>query len=465
MKNRIIIIIILLANVISVNAQKLTPKRFELLTTDLLARKEQRTSHINGTKCAAIRVNVVGVKNMTFKEAEGDCKYSMNEYIVYVPAGTQTLTYKVGNEERKIEFADYGPAEVEENATYKLLIDTENKMRSTIFYVSPSNAQLNVNGQNVALDENGTGCIELPVGDYYYFITADKCITEEGTVSLTEDEIVSIKDIVLNEKKYNLAIQCNHPEAAVFIDNVSFGTLSSIQNIVQLTEGKHEVRITLENYKDYNETVDIHSEAETMNVNLEELKTKTIRKSELRTKSSISLRPHFDTYLSWNTNLDDMETNFGKVDIEFHHYFGYLAFKEGISAGAVYGSKDFCNKIDKHFNELKEDAEEKNRLAFYAEIPLQIGFALPLCLYNTSYVAFLGGGYGGYYYIGHRPNNMTTNKTAETNTLDFGIRINATFYINKFAIGFEASRSLSDAKLGEFVGIKIGMKLYSEQFK
>lgn len=460
MRNRIIIFIILLANVISMEAQKLTPKRFELLTTDLLARKEQRTSQTNGTKCAAIRVNVVGVKDMTFKEAEGDCKYSMNEYIVYVPAGTQALTYKVGNEEGKIEFADYGPAEVEENATYRLLIDTENKMRSAVFYVSPSNAQLNVNGQNVQLDENGTGCIELPVGDYSYSITADKCDTEEGTVSLTEDEIVSVKDIVLNEKKYNLAIQCNHPEAAVFIDNVSFGTLSSIQNNVQLTEGKHEVRITLENYKDYNETVDIHSEAASMNVNLEELKTKTIRRSELRTKSSISLRPHIDTYLSWNTKLDDMETNFGKLDVELHQYFGYFAFKEGISAGAVYGSKKFCNKIDKHFSEIREDAEEKNRVAFYAEIPLQIGFALPLSLYNTSHVVFLGGGYGSYYYIGHKHDNMTTNKTVETNTFDFGIRINATFYLNKFAIGFEASRSLSDTKLGEFIGIRIGRRFY-----
>lgn len=460
MRNRIIIFIILLANVISMEAQKLTPKRFELLTTDLLARKEQRTSQTNGTKCAAIRVNVVGVKDMTFKEAEGDCKYSMNEYIVYVPAGTQALTYKVGNEEGKIEFADYGPAEVEENATYRLLIDTENKMRSAVFYVSPSNAQLNVNGQNVQLDENGTGCIELPVGDYSYSITADKCDTEEGTVSLTEDEIVSVKDIVLNEKKYNLAIQCNHPEAAVFIDNVSFGTLSSIQNNVQLTEGKHEVRITLENYKDYNETVDIHSEAASMNANLEELKTKTIRRSELRTKSSISLRPHIDTYLSWNTKLDDMETNFGKLDVELHQYFGYFAFKEGISAGAVYGSKKFCNKIDKHFSEIREDAEEKNRVAFYAEIPLQIGFALPLSLYNTSHVVFLGGGYGSYYYIGHKHDDMTTNKTVETNTFDFGIRINATFYLNKFAIGFEASRSLSDTKLGEFVGIRIGRRFY-----
>ena len=460
MKNRIIIFIILLANVISMEAQKLTPKRFELLTTDLLARKEQRTSQTNGTKCAAIRVNVVGVKDMTFKEAEGDCKYSMNEYIVYVPAGTQALTYKIGNEEGKIEFADYGPAEVEENATYRLLIDTENKMRSAVFYVSPSNAQLNVNGQNVQLDENGTGCIELPVGDYSYSITADKCDTEEGTVSLTEDEIVSVKDIVLNEKKYNLAIQCNHPEAAVFIDNISFGTLSSIQNNVQLTEGKHEVRITLENYKDYNETVDIHSEAASMNVNLEELKTKTIRRSELRTKSSISLRPHIDTYLSWNTKLDDMETNFGKLDVELHQYFGYFAFKEGISAGAVYGSKKFCNKIDKHFSEIREDAEEKNRVAFYAEIPLQIGFALPLSLYNTSHVVFLGGGYGSYYYIGHKHDDMTTNKTVETNTFDFGIRINATFYLNKFAIGFEASRSLSDTKLGEFIGIRIGRRFY-----
>ena len=333
-------------------------------------------------------------------------------------------------------------------------------MRSAVFYVSPSNAQLNVNGQNVQLDENGTGCIELPVGNYSYSITADKCDAEEGTFSLTEDEIVCVKDIVLNEKKYNLAIQCNHPEAAVFIDNVSFGTLNSIQNNVQLTEGKHEVRITLENYKDYNETVDIHSEAASMNVNLEELKTKTIRRSELRTKSSISLRPHIDGYLSWNTKLDDIETNFGKLDLEFHQYLGYFAFKEAFSVGAVYGSNKFCNKIDKHFSELREDAEEKKRVAFYAEIPLQIGFALPLSLYNTSHVVFLGGGYGSYYYIGHKHGNMTTNKTVETNTFDFGIRINATFYLNKFAIGFEASRSLSDTKLGEFVGIRIGRRFY-----
>lgn len=443
----------------TMEAQGLIPKRFELLPSDLLARKEPRVSQKQSKDCAVIRVDIVGVKDMEFEEAEGQTKYSMNEYLLYVPAGTQSITYKSGSKKGKIVFADYGPEEVEGKSTYRLMIDTENKMRSAVFYVTPVNAKLEVGDKRVSLDNNGTGTIDLPVGSYSYTVTANNYETGIGTVTLSEDEIISVKDIFLNQKKYNVEVNCNQPQAAIFIDDVSYGTINDIQNNVQLTTGKHDVRITLENYDDYIGTIDVKAESTSLNVNLRPKKRNIVKMVNETSKSSISLRSHIDQYGSWHFVLNDT-TSIVKYDAEFHQYKGYFAVKEGFSMGLAFGTDNFCEKMDGNYYEVKTDAEHKNKVAFYFDLPLQVGFALPLSRYNTSHVAFLAGGYWGFYYIGHSAKNTKSNETVETYTADFGLRANITFYIRRFALNFEASRSFSKHDLGTFVGVHIGARLY-----
>ena len=95
------------------------------------------------------------------------------------------------------------------------------------------------------------------------------------------------------------------------------------------------------------------------------------------------------------------------------------------------------------------------------DVPLQAGIAIPLSRYNTSSMAFLAGGYGAYYYIGHSSENMEDKKAVSTNSFDFGLRANVQFYINKFTLGVEWNNSLSKYKLGSSIGVSLGYRFYT----
>lgn len=477
MKIRTLFAILMCAFAMLVSAQKITPVKFALLSTDLLARKDPVTTQ-DGKACCAIRVDVVGVKNLVFPEAAVATKYSQNEYIVYIPEGAKSLTYMRGNETSTITFGDYGPEEVEGKCTYRLLLDTDNKMRSALFYVHPTNAVVKINGSKVALDENGTGSMDLAMGKYNYSVSASGYNTEEGELTLSDDEIITIKDIALNEIKYEYKVKCNKPEASVFIDGVPYGTVADIADGIQLPNGKHQLRITLMGYDEHSENFTIDNGNDFSDVTLVEKKAIVVKHKDERTKSSISIRRHTDFLFSEATLFDDLRTHVLKYNIDFHQYAGLVAFKEGISFGAVYGSREFCEKIDDAaplYAEMKKNEEatakattkenekKQNRVGIVVDVPLQMGFAVPMSKYNTSHAAFVGGGYFTGYYIGHSSASSPTDKPIETYSYDFGLRADATFYIHKFAIGLEVSKSLSKLKLGAFIGIHAGWRIYKSK--
>lgn len=463
---RIFIMCVLIAVTVISNAQKITPIRLSLLKDDLYARQKTVLSKKNGQPCSVIRVDVVGIKDLVFPEAEQQPTYSQNEYIVYVPAGAKSLTYKHGKETGTIIFSDYGPDEVEGKSTYRLMMDTEAKMRSALFYVQPQNAELKINNKKVSLDGDGIGAVDLEIGKYTYTISSKGYHSETGVLTLKEDEIITVKDIKLNEIKYNYSISCNKPSASLFVDGRPYGPFASTNKTIQLAEGKHKIRVTLEGYEDFMDDINLVNDHQSSIINLKEKKAKIIKHKNERTKSSISIRPHRDVLFSDATLIDDFGTQALKIGTDFHQYIGLLAFKEGISIGGTYGSKSFCKKIDDYTELFEvENPKRQNRIAMTLEIPLQLGFTLPLSRYNTSNVDFLGGGYATGYYIGHSSENTQTKEAVSTYSCDFGVRANVTFYFNRFIIGFEGTRSLSKLNLGTFVGVNIGYRIYKHKVK
>lgn len=439
------------------NAQSINPKRLKLLSNNLFARENPVISKKNDEACSVIFVDIVGVKDLIFSEAEQEPTYSQNRYTVYVPSGTKSLTYKRGNETGTIIFAEYGPEEVDSKKTYSLMLETENKMRSAVFYVNPQNALLTVNGNSVELDEKGTGSVDMPVGNYSYTVSCNGYKTETGTIQLKDDEIICINDIQLEQIKYDFQISCLRPEATLFIDGIPQGKLSEIKGQTTITSGKHDIRVTLEGYDDYTESINVAGDI-SMTVSLEAKKTKIIRHKEERTKSSVSLRNHTDILFSDHSFTEDFKTHNAKLSFDFHQYIGHFAIKEGIEFGMIICSEDFQKKIDDYTEFVKDN--EKNPLAASLDVPVQIGFALPMSKYNTSYVDFLAGGYASGYYIGHASKSMTTGESGQTCSYDYGLRANVTFYLNKFVLDFEASQSLSKYEFGTYVGVKIGCKLF-----
>lgn len=431
-------------------AQTISPKRLKLLEKDLLAQKESRLDK-NNKKCAVIRFDIVGIDNLNFKEAIGDVTYSDNEYIVYVAENTKKLTYYSQKFNGVIDLENFGP-EVESGLTYRLTMEREDNMRSGIFYVIPVNAKVIVNGKQIQLDNTGKGSIELPSGTYNYSISADGFVTENGYLELNNNELFETKDIKLQEIKHKLQIKCSDNNGTLFVDGKLFGSLGTETQSIELTEGKHDIRVTKEGYKEYNKTINIGNTNELISITLDDMNKIKYHKEE-RTKSTISLRNHADILFSgyYNKDVEDNENRFGgKIAANFHQYLGYFAFNEGISIGAIGGNED---SMDLFTDGL---ANEGINAVMNFDVPLQLGYSIPLSKYNTSQMAFFVGGYGTLYYYSsdEKENNITW---------DYGLRGNISFYFNKFIISFEVSRSLSDNKLGNFVGIGLGYRIYKRK--
>lgn len=450
MKRLFVISILFVIAFSIVDAQTVTPKRFKLLDKDLLAQKESRLDR-NNKKCAVIRFDIVGVDNLKFKEAIGEVAYSDNEYIVYVAENTKKLTYYSQKLSGEIDLEDFGP-EVEGGLTYRLTMEREDNMRSVIFYVDPVKAKVSVDGKSVQLDKMGKGSIELPSGTYNYSISAEGFYPENGVLELGNNELFETKDIKLQEVKHQLQIKCSENDGTLFVDGKPFGSVGKETQTIELTAGKHSIRITKEGYEDYSETIKIGEGNNLKYITLKDMSHVTVHKDE-RTKSTISLRNHTDILFSGYYNRDEAEgeNRFGaKVGAEFHQYLGYFGFKEGISIGAIGGNEQSMTIF------TDGAGDEDNRIVMNFDVPLQIGYSIPLSKYNTSQMALFVGGYGAVYNISDDKENITW---------DYGLRGNLSFYFNKFVLSFEVSRSFSDNELGNFIGISLGYRIYKRKNK
>lgn len=444
---------------ISAQAQALKPKAFVLEQNNATASRYIRKDE-KGENCALVLVDVVGVGNIKFKEAVGETAYALNEYKVYVPKGTKTLSYSYDGKSGVIKLDGQGQT-LESLQTYRLVLETENRMRSAIFYVNPQDAKLVFDGKVVALDQNGAVAIDKPIGTYSYTVSSKGYIDYTGKVELTEDVINKTVDILLEEKMYDVTLNCPVKEASLFVDNEPYGTIGELGESLQLSEGKHTYRITSKGYQDANGDFLVQDNHSTLNVQLQKMKEKTKVFKDERTKTTINMRNHMDVLYSTSVFLEDnFKSYLGTISFSWsQHMLGILTFREGVEVGAGIASSEYSRKLfDKYHDEQKE---KKNAVPFNVNIPLQMGVTLPLNKYNTCFVSFLGGAYGAYYYTGHKPSSMEGNydKEVYTEIWDWGARLNVMLYFKKFVLGFEGSRSLNNRKIGAMAGIKLGYKL------
>ena len=166
---RKILFLIMFWSTIVVSAQDITISRMEALQStkaQVEARKDK-----NGKKCAIVLVDVVGIDKLQFKEAFGDVNYLLNEYTVYLKEGTKQLTIINGKNKVLANFDDFDIA-IESGTTYKLILETSNKLRSACFYLKPKDADLVFNNKKVTKNENGIYVINDKMGKYDYSVTA-----------------------------------------------------------------------------------------------------------------------------------------------------------------------------------------------------------------------------------------------------------------------------------------------------
>lgn len=445
---KITLIALLMALTLTAAAQKLSFKDFAVLPTDAKASNDQRPAP-DGTPCALLRVRVVGVKDMTFTEAVGDVAYSVGEYLVYVPAGTKNLHYAYGRREKGVIDLDDMGYGIEKLTTYLLQFETQDKLRSAVFSVSPADAALTVNGKEVALDKNGLAEVELPIGEYDYSVKASGHNEQAGKVSLVEESVSTLTTIALEQRKHQLRLTSNVPTANVFVDDIPYGTVNPAAPL-NLPEGHHTLRISAETYNDYVEELDVQGDLEPLYAELVQMKQKTIVHNNERTRTSINLRNAAYAFLG-GTIYDkdaycDEKEIIASLDVKFHymwHFFGIFAYQTGFEVGLLFDNDD-----DDDDNSSSSSDEEKDNWALNATLPLQADISFPFGAYNKNMVSILGGAYGSLIYI----------KDDGNTSYDCGLRATLRVDINKFSISADVNQSLKDR--GFFGGLSLGYKFY-----
>jgi hypothetical protein len=331
---KVLFIFLIICAVSSTYAQELTVKTVNLRPQDARARTNPRDD-TNGQKCAIIRVGVVGVENLVFPDAVGNVERSLSEYIVYVPEGLKTLQYnnKEGKNLGTIKFDDWDQ-EINSLASYDVIFESSDHLRSAIFSIQPANATLIFDGKKVEVNSDGIAMINKPVGEYSYKIVADGYIGQNGSVTLTEDDISTVTDIILEQQLYPVAIKVFPEESTVFIDNVPY-TKDALTDL-KLPEGKHELRITAANYQDEERTIKVNPSMSTEYFVLKEVKHEIVKHKGERTRTNINIRNHWDLLLGAE-NYDIGEIG-NSIDYTMrlyktNHFGGLLTRQWGLTAG------------------------------------------------------------------------------------------------------------------------------------
>ena len=447
---KIVLLLLAVCAVIGMEAQQLSVLSFSAADkNDITARREARKDS-NGKNCALIRVGIVGINDMKFPDAVGQVIHEGSEYQVYVPDGLQSLRYNGSGGRIKgvVKFSNYPKVgAVASNSVYRLNFDTDDHKRLAIIKVTPKTATLILDGLSVKLDADGMATVEKPVGSYRYQLSAPQYESQEGTIVFERNELSTTKTINMEHVTHVVSIKGAPSDANLSVDGVSYGPISINRN-PSLPEGRHTIRLQAEGFDDYEQVIDVKAGMSPLNITMQQkrLIEKIDKSNESRT--NVNLRPGH--YLSISGHLFDKK----KYDAQqwglsfnysaMQHFAAIFALREGISLGWSYMNKD---EIKNTF-----DATPKDSTTMYVDVPLQIGFSVPVNSFRTSLISIMAGGYGKYMWT-----EMEGGDKNKKDAWDYGLRLSAILEVSKIIIGAEVSSSLNKKRM--FYGVSIGYNL------
>ena len=333
---------------------------------------------------------------------------------------------------------------------YKVTFETESQIRAAIFSVEPITASLTFDGRPTTLDAEGMAVIEMPKGRYRYKVTAPGYEIHSGTVSLTEEDLSTTTNIQLEPIMHPLTITSNQPDASLFIDNEPYGLLNEISDLT-VAEGKHNIRLMAVGYDDYEQTIDVRAGMLPFHVTMHQKKQEVIFHKEERTRTMVNVRPGYylfaNAFLFDKKNYDAQNWGYSFGLSAMQHFGGIFALREGIGYGRSYLSD---KEMDKVFSSTPKDT-----ITNYVDVPLQVGFSIPLGRANQHLVSVMAGGYGKYMWTPYEDKDSDGKESKEV--WDYGLRLTALLEINRLVFGAEVSSSLDGR--GMYYGVKVGVNM------
>ena len=398
--------------------QKVTIKEVKFVASDITASKYERKDAA-GNICAAVKVQIPTVTGIQFSNKVGDVQHSSGEYIVYVSPGIKTLTIADDNASLCVVDFEKAGIEVTSKCTYQVIL-TQEQALNKVFKIEPITATLSVNGQIVALGEDGVGSVECEVGKIYnYTISASGYETIEDAFMVSpEDETVEPINVTLERKMAMVKFQTNIDNVEVLLDDESWGVVDNGQQI-ELPVGTWNVRLVADKYDDWMSKVIVTEQSNVINASLK--KSEDVSK-KLRSRTSFYVGGGFAFPLESRTemNKENVKGYPVRLGLDFETYMKrWLTFRIGIEAMALCG------------NEIQID----DKTPFSVNIPLVFSINAPLGKFNRNHFSVGLGPVIGYASLLDDEENSSSSSSDEDKGLLLGGRVEARFSFNHFILG------------------------------
>ncbi len=448
------------------HAQDIKIKSVTPRPNDLSARTSSRIDG-EGKNCALIKVAIVGVDDLVFSNAIGSTSYSDGEYLVYISEETKTIEFESKDKgiKSKINFEDYG-LEIEESKVYSIVLSTGNDQRTATFFVEPVNAEIKVDGKKQTLDDEGKLTISITNDKHIYEVYMEGYKLQRGEIPSGEEDWVN--SIALDPYRHEVSFVITPATHTLLIDNKRVEG-----DKISLTEGNHDVRVVADGYNEYTQSLSVQSYMSPIYINLEKAKEEVIKDKRGQSDISVNLLNSHYYSLGFGVGAKEMSSLFKLKTFTIFYEYSYLghfasamAYRSGASAHLWRDS----NIEQGRFSDVAtyDDKDELTLLAF--DIPVQIGFSIPMGMYNQHLFSILGGLYGSLYLGGSdSDSNSSSNSSFKSDSKsdsdsssgvfwDYGLRLSTKLDFSHFSIGFDANKSFQD--LGYSLYITLAYKAF-----
>ena len=229
MRIRLLLLLAFVLSVFSLKAQDYKVLSMESLPLDMTAREHIKQDE-RGRQCAVLRIST---QRITPEERQGfhfECDYASfaverqiveGEVWVWVSPGLKTLKIKhaqLGNVE--LHTANFGLT-IEPLHVYKVVLqgtmasNNEVVIQYLAFQITPTDAELEVDGEIWPLSSRGTARRRVNEGTYQYKVTALDCEEVEGTVAVADSAVVvtvTLKPVPKNPTNQQPTAQTAQPK-------------------------------------------------------------------------------------------------------------------------------------------------------------------------------------------------------------------------------------------------------------
>lgn len=229
MRIRLLLLLAFVLSVFSLKAQDYKVLNMESLPLDMTAREHIKQDE-RGRQCAVLRISTQKITPEEWQGFHFECDYASfaverqiveGEVWVWVSPGLKTLKIKhaqLGNVE--LHTANYGLT-IEPLHVYKIVLqgtmtsNNEVVQQYLAFQISPTDAELEVDGEIWPLSSRGTARRRVNEGTYQYKVTALDCEDVENTVTVADSAVVvsvTLKPVSKKPVNQQPAAQTSQPK-------------------------------------------------------------------------------------------------------------------------------------------------------------------------------------------------------------------------------------------------------------